>query len=295
MPTNTRKLYYEDPSLRYATARIVQAEENRIVTDQTIFFGEGGGQVGDIGTINAVPVRDTIKRGGRRILRQDLPDVNVETEVVHVIEGDAADLFHPGEEVELRVDNSFREGVTRHHTCTHIVMGAIWHLLGRDSYLVKGCRITPEQARLDVFIETHKFQGELLREIEEVTNAWIATDASVFTHPVTDVPEMYRWHCEWNLALGNYLDPEQVESYLSQPCGGTHVPHLRKCGVVSLRRRSEGKNTERLYIKSEFPEIAQEIAQGVEQGAGDVATTVANTVVNRVANTVVGVAGAVTK
>jgi alanyl-tRNA synthetase len=244
----TRKLYYEQVDLYQSEATVRAVEGDLIITDQTVFFAEGGGQVGDRGWIGDRSVVDTRKRGGWLVLQQDLPTVHVETEVVHQVEG-GADRFSPGDRVLLRVDTVRRDAAARLHGALHLVMGRMNQLFGKGSYAVKGCRIAPEGARID-FSTPHRLGGAVLEEIAAGVAAWVDSDARVEMWPVENVPEVFIWHCE--------ADPE----LLDQPCGGTHKRRLGEIGRVRLRRSREGQGLERVYVTLADPgDPAQELPQ----------------------------------
>jgi alanyl-tRNA synthetase len=230
----TQKLYYADPDLRECNATIVGVEGNAIVCDSTIFFPEGGGQVPDVGTINGLNVVDVQKRGGRPIMRRDLPVVNVETEVLHTFENGDDVHFEVGQPVHQRIDASHRQKCKEHHSATHLAMGAIWERYGPDAFITQGCRITPTGARLDLFTSI-RFSPELLAGLEATVNQWVSTNAPVEMIPVDGVPEVYIWNCGLN-------------SFLRQPCGGTHVNQLGQIGTIHLKRTNKGKSLERLII-----------------------------------------------
>jgi len=230
----TEKLYYQDVLARKADARIARVEGNKVILDRTLFYAEGGGQIGDIGCIGPVAIIDTQKQGGQLVIKRGLPQVNVGTEVVHFAAADVSAVFAPGDRVEIEIDDRHRTGCMRHHGATHLAMCQIWQRLGRDAFVTKGCWIGPQEARLDMFTE-HRLGAELIAEIEAGVNAWIQTDEAIEMRPVPDVPEMFIWNCALN-------------EVLSMPCGGTHPPRLGGIGRVRLQRRSKGKKLERIYI-----------------------------------------------
>lgn len=233
--TNTTKLYYENPLELKAKAHVVKADGDLVVVDRTIFFPEGGGQVGSIGHLGQFEVIDTQKRGGRLVVQADLPMVNVETEVVHRVRSNGDFTLKPGDEVDLIVDESHRIGCMRHHGATHLIMCAIWELFGKTSFFTKGCLIGANEARLDLATEI-KFDAQLIDEIRRSADHWVDCDAVVEMRPVPDTPEMFIWFSD-------------VSQMTSMPCGGTHFEHLGPIGHVMVQRRSKGKNLERLYIK----------------------------------------------
>jgi alanyl-tRNA synthetase len=230
----TIKLYYVDPALRKTTARVVAVECGAVILDQTIFYPEGGGQEGDQGYIGPIRVQDTQKRGGTVVVRPDLPEVAVHTEVVHVVDDDVSNLLAPGDEVELTVDATRREGCTKLHGGAHVVLARFEELFGATSFVLEGCHISPTQARLDLRTEL-KLSGTVLDDLQGGVNAWIDTDAPVEMRPVPDVSEMFIWHSDLN-------------PHLSMPCGGTHAARLGALGHLRLKRRRMGKNLERIYI-----------------------------------------------
>jgi alanyl-tRNA synthetase len=230
----TEKLYYTHLGLRKCNAKIVGIEGDALLCDRTIFFPEGGGQVGDIGSMNGWKVIDTQKRGGRAMVTKDLPIVNVETEILHRLAPGGGGQFAVGESVELTVDPVHRRKCQEHHSAVHVVMGAIWDAFGRDSFVTQGCRISPEGARLDLFT-SQRFAGELLERMEARANEWIGTNAVVEMLPVEGIPEMFIWNCPLNQSL-------------RQPCGGTHVTRLGQIGTLRIKRNNKGKSLERLYI-----------------------------------------------
>lgn len=235
MTTHTKKLYYDDPTLQKATAHIVAIEGDKVITDQTILYAEGGGQLGDQGSLGPLRVRDTQKRGGVIMARPGLPVVPVNTEVVHLVEGDTSFLA-PSDEVELTVDWERRWGCTKLHSATHLVMARLQQMFPDERFITDGCLIGPTQARIDFFTR-QKLGGAVLEDLQGGVDDWITTDAPVERILVPDVPEMFLWH----------VDPS-VSPYLHMPCGGTHTPRLGAIGKVRLKRRGLGKGMERIYI-----------------------------------------------
>jgi alanyl-tRNA synthetase len=231
----TEKLYHQDAYLREATARVLAVAGDEVVTDRTLFYPEGGGQVGDRGTLAGCRVRDTQQRGGRRVVAPGLPDVHVETEVVHLLEPGAAMPPAPGDEVRLVVDAAHRSRCMRLHGATHLVMGRLAERFGAESFATEGCHIDATRARLDLRTE-ERYGGEILAELEAGVNEWIASDAAVEMAPIPGVPEMFLWRCA--------LSPQ-----LTMPCGGTHVARLGEIEPVRLQRKREGKGLERVYVR----------------------------------------------
>ncbi len=234
---HTEKLYHADPYLRESTARVLSVTGDEVVTDRTIFYPEGGGQLGDRGFLADAAVRDTQQRGGELVLRDGLPEVEVATEVVHLMEGDVSNMLHPGDEVELRVDGVHRGRCMRLHSATHLVVGKLADVFGESSFATEGCRIDSSKARIDLRTED-RYGGDFLRELEAAVNAWIEANPPAQMRPIANVPEMFIWHCD-------------IHPCLDMPCGGTHVAQLGEIGRVRLKRKREGRGLERIYIRLE--------------------------------------------
>ena len=237
MYTKTHKLYYDLPYTMTGTALVLSCIEDMVVLDKTLFFPEGGGQIGSIGWLkrgdHIYTVRDCTKRGGTTVFRPALPVVNVETEVLHLLTEPASPPLQPGDEVEMHVDEEHRARCRRHHSGLHPVLTVLQNRLGH-SLATAGCFIDAEHARLD-FRTDQKLTPELLAEVEAAVNGLIAEDLAVEMLPVEGVPEMFIWH-----VVGR--------SFLDQPCGGTHVRSLREIGCIALRRRRLGRGQERVYL-----------------------------------------------
>ncbi|MGI6005631.1 MAG: alanyl-tRNA editing protein [Christensenellales bacterium] len=123
----THRLYYENPYAKELSGvRIVSCAPRRdgygIMLDQTIFYPEGGGQMGDTGSIavsageteRAVHVLDTVEEGGH---------------VVHITDG----ALPAGETCRIRLDWPRRHALMQQHTGEHIVSGLVKNRFGLDN------------------------------------------------------------------------------------------------------------------------------------------------------------------
>jgi Ser-tRNA(Ala) deacylase AlaX len=232
----TIKLYHEVPHVLTTRSTVLEVGASHVVLDRTPFYPEGGGQEGDHGRIGSLRVVDTTKRGGRPVVHPELPRVDVETEVVHHVEGSPASLA-VGAGVEVEVDAGRRRLLTRLHSASHLVLGALAEQYPQEAWLTAGCHIGPARARLDLSTD-RRLGGDALRGLQQRVDEWIASGAAVRMDPVPAVPEMFIWRCEASPAL-------------AMPCGGTHVGSLAAIGRVRLKRKREGRGLERIYIELE--------------------------------------------
>jgi alanyl-tRNA synthetase len=219
----TRKLYYEDQYLRRFTAKLLGVVNGKyIILDQTAFYPEGGGQVGDTGTLyigtKQVRIVDTQKVG----------DV-----VVHVAERPVE--APPGTEVVGEIDWQRRYRIMRHHTATHVVLQAAKRVLG-DHVWQAGAEKTEEKARLDI---THykTLSSEEIRKIEDLANSVVLD-----RRPVR-VVYMGRTEAENKYGVSIYAGgvPEtatvrllEIQDWDVEGCGGTHLTNTSEIGGIKI-------------------------------------------------------------
>src|SRR5229473_331567 len=207
-------------------------DEVGIILNQTPFYAESGGQVGDTGVIfsatgGEVAVRDTVKKVGE--LHLHLGTVRHGT-------------LKLGDAVELRVDRDRRRRLRANHSVTHLLHQALRQRLG-EHVTQKGSLVAPDRLRFD-FSHPRPLTQKDLAAIEAEVNAQIRDNAAVRTRLLT--PE--RAVGEGALALfgekygdevrvvamgvtpGGGADAEE-RPYSVELCGGTHV---RRTGDIGL-------------------------------------------------------------
>jgi alanyl-tRNA synthetase len=214
-------------------AALSEGAEAAVILNQTPFYGESGGQVGDRGTIRTADgtifqVSDTQKRLG------DL--------VVHYGRL-AKGVLHRGDAVELAVDHARRQGVRRHHSATHLVHEALRQVLG-GHVTQKGSLVEPGRLRFDFSHQKALDDGEIAR-VEEIANAVILHNDPVTTR-LLSVDDAI---AEGAMALfgEKYGEEVRVVSMGHQPeggpnkpvyslelCGGTHVARTGDIGLVRI-------------------------------------------------------------
>lgn len=232
----TRKLYYEDVFLAECDAIVTQINDKGIVTDQTVAFPEGGGQIGDTGILilrgEEIPFQDTQKGLGEILHLNNFPSVQVNTPVIHVVEPEVKEKFRIGDKIKIRINVNRRIRTTVMHSGLHLVLMAARNFCPELSATIKGCSITEDSARLD-FFTTLKFTPDNIADIEAMTQELIDKDLEVKTYVHEGQDEAWYWQCEDFIC----------------PCGGTHVTHTGCIGKVSVKRKNVGKTTERIILK----------------------------------------------
>jgi alanyl-tRNA synthetase len=210
-------------------ARVAAAaagEEVAVVVNQTPFYAESGGQMGDAGIIFSASgaefvVRDTVKKAG------DL----------HVHQGAVSrGTLHEGDAVELRVDGARRRRLRANHSVTHLLHQALRGRLG-EHVTQKGSLVAPDRLRFD-FSHPRPLTAADIRAIEAEVNAQIREN----TAPRTRLLSPDRAVAEGALALfgEKYGDEVRVVAmgrtgsgrpFSVELCGGTHV---RRTGDIGL-------------------------------------------------------------
>ncbi len=199
-----------------------EGQQVRVVLDRTPLYAEGGGQVGDAGTIRTatgvVRVEETKPGPGGTIVHRGV------VESGEVREGD---------EAHAEVDGEFRAGTARAHTATHIVHHTIRQMLGEHARQA-GSLIRPGDLRFD-FSHFEAVPRDAFEEIEYVANERLAHDDPVRAYETTF--EFAR--NEGAIALfeekyGDLVRVVEVGDYSIELCGGTHVHHTGQIGLIRL-------------------------------------------------------------
>ncbi len=218
----TRRLFHEDPYIREFKAKIVGLKDNYLVLDATAFYPEGGGQKSDTGYITF---------GSDRIKVVDVQKVN--GVIIHVLEKPLK--VNEGEVVIGHVDWDRRFKIMRHHTATHVLLGALRRVLGEHVWQA-GAEKTEEKARLDV---THYKvpSKEELREIEELANKVITERRKVITRFVdrNRAEALYGYTIyQGGVPPDPVLRIVEVENWDTEACFGTHVSVTSEIGGIKI-------------------------------------------------------------
>lgn len=200
-----------------------------ILLNQTPFYGESGGQVGDHGVLAGenlrVEITDTQKRNGDLLVHYG-----------RVVEG----TLRPGLSVTAEIDHTRRQSVRGHHSATHLLHEALRRQLG-DHVAQKGSLNAPERLRFDVS-QPRPITAEELTLVEREVNARIRENSAVETRIMT--PETAVAEGAMALFGEKYGDEVRVVSmglgdesrgaYSIELCGGTHVGRTGEIGPFRI-------------------------------------------------------------
>ncbi|MBV9554441.1 MAG: alanine--tRNA ligase, partial [Alphaproteobacteria bacterium] len=202
-------------------------DEIALVVNQTPFYGESGGQVGDTGSIfspsgGELAVRDTAREAG---------DLFVHLGTV------AHGELKVGDSVELRVDGERRRRLRANHSVTHLLHQALRHRLG-EHVTQKGSLVAPDRLRFD-FSQPRPLGHDDIAAIEAEVNARIRANSEVRTRLLS--PDKAIEEGAMALFGEKYGDEVRVVSmgahdheehpWSVELCGGTHV---RRTGDIGL-------------------------------------------------------------
>ncbi len=196
-----------------------EGEDVRVFLNVTPFYAEGGGQIGDHGTIRTatgvIRVVDAQWAGPNAIMHVGLVESGE-------IRGD--------QEAHGQVDPVRREATARAHTSTHIVHWTLKHLLGEHARQA-GSLVAPGRLRFD-FPHPSAVPREILDEAELEANRRLALDDTVRIYETTfDEAKAQGAIALFGEKYGDLVRVVEVGDYSRELCGGTHV---HRTGNVSL-------------------------------------------------------------
>ncbi len=232
MPTEL--LFRDDAYMREATARVTANDERGVALDRTIFYPQGGGQVGDIGVL--------IRENGDTVAVTDTRKGEAHDSVLHMVAPGAPLAI--GDVVGLRIDWERRYALMRLHTALHVMSCVV-------VAPVTGGNIAPEKARLDFDIDMSLLDAQ---KIERETNAIVARGIPTETVWITDEeldarPELVKTMSVQPPRGSGRVRLLRIPDVDLQPCGGTHVRNIGEIGAIRvLKIKSEGKRNRRVEI-----------------------------------------------
>ena len=254
-------------------------ETVEILTNQTPFYAESGGQAGDFGHIHSAKakgqVADTQKKLGA-----------LHVHVVKITEGS----FAPGDAVDLKIDAERRRATRANHSATHLLHAALKRVLG-GHVSQKGSLVNAERLRFDFShpkpvsadeLETIESQvNAIIRQNSDTTTRLMPTDQAVAAGAEALFGEKYGDEVRV-LTMGS--DLENPKAYSVELCGGTHVHRLGDIGLFTILaesavaagvRRIEALTSEhaRRYLAGQAG-IARDAASAIKTPIGELSARV---------------------
>ena len=210
-------VYVDGNPVNSATA----GDDAVVVLDQTPFYAESGGQVGDTGEL---------RNGTTRMLVEDTVKIQADVFGHHgrIVEG----TVNVGDSFVAKVDVERRAKTVRNHSATHLMHKALREVLG-GHVQQKGSLVNSDRTRFD-FAHTGPLTPEQIRKVEEIVNAEVLANAqaSAVTMAIDDAQKSGAM-----MLFGEkYGDEVRVLTIGSSKelCGGTHVQRTGDIGLFKV-------------------------------------------------------------
>ncbi|MFL6195816.1 MAG: alanine--tRNA ligase, partial [Thermoanaerobaculia bacterium] len=193
-----------------------------VILDQTVFYAESGGEVGDTGEMSW--------DGGRaRVVDTQKDQAGVYFHFIEVEEGSLA--RHT--KVQLRVDHERRLAIQRNHTATHLLHAALRQALGK-SVRQAGSLVAPDRLRFDFTYHRGMFRQEI-EQTEDLVNEWIrrsvATEIVQRTYQEAIAAGAMALFGE---KYGERVRTVNVPGFSLELCGGCHVRNTGEIGFLMI-------------------------------------------------------------
>ncbi|HEY5608338.1 MAG TPA: alanine--tRNA ligase [Alphaproteobacteria bacterium] len=209
-------------------AELKAGETGAVVVNQTPFYGESGGQVGDTGTMAADGVRFAVS------------DTQKEASDLFVHHGKVVEgTLKVGAALALEVDRARRSAIRRNHSATHLLHEALRQVLG-DHVAQKGSLVAPDRLRFD-FSHPKPMSAEEVERVEDLANEYVLQNSAVTTRLMA--LDDARASGARALFGEKYGDEVRVVAmgegsgntmgWSVELCGGTHVRRTGDIGLIA--------------------------------------------------------------
>ena len=200
----------------------VEGTEIALILDNTPFYAESGGQVGDTGYLSTdsakIEIIDCQKTGDHNL------------HIGRVTQGD----INAGDQVSAQVDANVRKAIALNHSATHLAHQALRQVLG-EHVVQKGSLVDSEKLRFD-FSHNQAVSAEQIRQVEQRVNREILRNSEV----KTELMSMDDAQKQGAMALFGEKYGEQVRvlsmggGFSVELCGGTHVERTGDIGLIKI-------------------------------------------------------------
>ena len=227
----TSEIFRDDPYKKECEAKILDFGDNWIILDQTVFYAEGGGQLGDTGLIKAgqqeIQIENTIK----------------ENDLIKHIFNSKFD-FEIGDNVTCIIDWDRRYKLMKMHTSLHLLCSLV-------NAKVTGGSVGDGKGRLDFNLDFKPNKDELKDNLNDliqgnhdITISWISAQELDKNPNLVKTMSVLPPRTNGSIRMvriGDNID--------YQPCGGTHVKNTSEIGLVEINKvENKGKLNKRVAI-----------------------------------------------
>ncbi|HEX3016325.1 MAG TPA: alanine--tRNA ligase [Caproicibacter sp.] len=193
-----------------------------VVLDQTSFYGESGGQVGDTGSIESddavLAVTNTTKNHAKNYLHH----VSVTAGAIHI-----------GETVKVSVNEERRRAIMRNHTSAHLLQAALRKVLGTHVEQA-GQLVNEKHVRFD-FTHFAAMTKEELQKVESIVNEVVLSAAPVESRemPIEEAKKLGAMAL-FGEKYGKVVRVVSVGDFSKEFCGGTHIGNTAQIGLFKI-------------------------------------------------------------
>ena len=227
----TSEIFRDDPYKNECEAKILDFGDNWIILDQTVFYAEGGGQLGDTGLIKAgqqeIQIENTIK----------------ENDLIKHIFNSKFD-FEIGDNVTCIIDWDRRYKLMKMHTALHLLCSLV-------NAKVTGGSVGDGKGRLDFNLDFKPNKEELKDNLNDliqgnhdITISWISAQELDKNPNLVKTMSVLPPRTNGSIRMvriGDNID--------YQPCGGTHVKNTSEIGLIEINKvENKGKLNKRVAI-----------------------------------------------
>jgi alanyl-tRNA synthetase len=213
------------------TQEISKAGSGRMIVNQTPFYGESGGQVGDVGTISW-------DNGTARVIDTQKTPSGLFIHHVEIISGTLAKT----QEVRLQIDVSRRLRLRANHSATHLLHESLRLVLG-DHVAQKGSLVSNDRLRFD-FSHQKAVLADELDQVQQIVNARIRMNSDVTTRIMTpdaaiELGALALFGEKYGdevrvVQMGGPADDDASKAWSVELCGGTHVGRTGDIGLLKI-------------------------------------------------------------
>ena len=196
--------------------------EGIVILEDTPFYGESGGQVGDIGEI----IGDDFRL---EVLDTQKTKDGLYLQICKTVDG----VAKKGTEVSTKIDTKRRDDIRRNHSATHLLHAALREVLGTHVHQA-GSLVNPERLRFD-FSHYQAMTEEEIREVERIVNEKVLESIPV----VTEIKSLKEAKDEGVTGLfeskyGDVVRVLKMGKFSMELCGGTHVRNTSEIGLFKI-------------------------------------------------------------
>ena len=230
----TEELFREATYSKTTDAKVFRIVDEGVILDRTIFYPEGGGQPGDIGSIRLEDGLDLVVTN----------TVKTSNGILHIVNAKKSEMV-TGQSVTMNIDWERRFRHMRMHTALHLLCSQV-------EGAVTGGAIGAQKSRLDFNIPGERPEKE---ELEEKMNNLIAGDHKISISWISDEelkanPDLVRtMSVRPPMGTGSIRMIRIGDNIDFQPCGGTHVKSTLEIGYIKVGKiENKGRQNRRINI-----------------------------------------------